>query len=218
MISLGVFSLCWSRLNSSDLLELAGYSLQQIWKDFGHYLFNYFSTPFSVSSKTPITCTLGWYCPKQPCFGFYDSRFLCLKVHWLLPQGLLFLFSWLSHLWLFSHGLQHTRLPCPPLSPGVCSNSRPLIQCCHPTSSSSVIPFSFCLPSFPASGCFPMSWLFASGGQSNGVSVSVLPMNIQDWFPLGWTGLISLLSKGLSRVFSDTTVQKHQFFGTQLSL
>ena len=79
MISLGVFPLCWSCLSSSDLLELAGYSLQQIWKDFGHYLFNYFSTPFSVSSKTSITCTLGWYCPKQPCFGFDDSRCCAYK-------------------------------------------------------------------------------------------------------------------------------------------
>ena len=91
---------------------------------------------------------------------------------------------------------------------------------CHPTISSSVIPFSSCLPSFPASGSFPMSRFFTSGGQSIGVSdsASILPMNIQDWFPLGRTGWISLQPKGLSRVFSNTTVQKHQFFGTQLSL
>ena len=115
--------------------------------------------------------------------------------------------------------LQHTRLPCP-LSPGVCSNSCPLSQWCHPTISSSVAPFSSCLQSFPASESFPMSQLFAWGGQSTGVSASasVLSMNIQDWFPLGLTGYVSLESKGLSRVFSNTTVQKHQFFGAQLSL
>ena len=118
------------------------------------------------------------------------------------------------------HGLQHTRPPCPSTTPGVYSNSCPLSWWCHPTISSSVGPFSFCLQSFPASGSFQMSQLFASGGQSTGVSAStsVLPMNIQDWFSLGWTSWISLLSKGLSRVFSNTTVQKHQFFSTQLSL
>ena len=102
---------------------------------------------------------------------------------------------------------------------GVYSNSCPLSQWCHPTISSSVVPFSFCLHSFPASGSFQMSQHFASGGQRIGVSAStsVLPVNIQDWFPLGWIGWISLQSKGLSRVFSNTTVQKHQFFGTQLS-
>ena len=100
-----------------------------------------------------------------------------------------------------------------------CSNSCPSSQWCHPTISSSVIPFSSCLHSSPASGSFHMSQLFTSGGQSIGVSdsESVLPMNIQDWFSLGWTGWISLQSKGLSRVFSNTTVQKHQFFGAQLS-
>ena len=117
------------------------------------------------------------------------------------------------------HGLQHARLPCPSSSPGACSNSCPLSQWCHPTISSSVIPFASCLQSFPASGSFPMSWLFALGGQSIGASASasVLPMNIQDWFSLGLTGWISLQSKGLSRVFSNTTVQKHQFFSTHLS-
>ena len=118
------------------------------------------------------------------------------------------------------HGLQHARPPCPSPTPGVYSNSCPLSWWCHPTISSSVVPFSSCLQSFPASGSFPMSQFFASGGQSIGVSASasVLPMNIQNWFPLGWTGWISLQSKGLSRVFSNTTVQKHQYFGTQLSL
>ena len=116
------------------------------------------------------------------------------------------------------HGLQRVRLPCPTPSPRACSNSRPLSQWCHPTVSSSVIPFSSCLQSFPASGSFPVSQLFASGGQSIGASASasVLLMNIQDWFPLGLTGLISLLSKGLFRVFSSTTVQNHYFFSTSL--
>ena len=118
------------------------------------------------------------------------------------------------------HGLQHTRPPCPSPTPRACSNSCPLSQWCHPTISSSVIPFFSCLQSLPASRSFPMSQFFASGGQSIGVSASasVLPMNIQDWFPLGWAGWISLLSKELSRVFSNTTVQKHRFFDAQLSL
>ena len=121
---------------------------------------------------------------------------------------------------LWPHGLQHTGLPCPSLVPGVCSNSCPLSQWCHPTISSSVVPFSSHLQSFPASGSFKMSQLFTSGGQSIRISASasVLPMNIQHWFPLEWTGWISLQSKGVSRVFSNTTVQKHQFFTTQLSL
>ena len=121
---------------------------------------------------------------------------------------------------LWPHGRQHARLPCPSQTPGACSNSCLSSQWCHPTILSSVSPFSSCLLSFPALGSFPMSQFFASGGQSTGAlaSASVLPMNIQDWFPLGWTDWISLLSKGLSRVFSNTTVQKHQFFGAQLSL
>ena len=104
-------------------------------------------------------------------------------------------------------------------TPGACSNSWPLSQWCHPTISSSVIPFSY-IQSFPSSGSFPMSQFFASGGPSIGASASasVLPMNFRDWSPLGWTGWISSQSKGLSRVFSNTTVQKHQFFGAQLSL
>ena len=118
------------------------------------------------------------------------------------------------------HELQLTRLPCPSLSPTVCSNSCPLRQWCHPTISSSVAPFSSCPQSSPASGSFPMSQFFASSGQSieASASASVLPMNIQDWFPLWMTGLISLLSRGLSGVFSNITVWKHQFFGTQPSL
>ena len=109
------------------------------------------------------------------------------------------------------HGLQHTRPPCPTPTPGVYPNSCPLSQWCHPTISSSVVPFSSHFQSFPASGSFPMRQFFTSGGQSIGVSASVLSMNIQDWSPLGWTGWISLQSKRLSRVFSNTTVQKHQF-------
>ena len=120
---------------------------------------------------------------------------------------------------LSPHELQHTRPPCPSPTPRVYLNSCPLSQGCHWTISSSVVPFSSYLKSFPASGSFQMNQFFASGGQSIGVSAStsVLPMNIHGWFPLGWTGWISLQSKGLSRVFSNTTVQKHQFFGTQLS-
>ena len=115
---------------------------------------------------------------------------------------------------------QHARPPCPSPTPGVHPNPCPLSRWCHPTISSSVVPFSSCPQSFPASGSFQMSQVFASSGQSIRVSAStsVLPMNIQDWFPLGWTGWISLQSKGLARVFSSTTVQKHRFFSSQLSL
>ena len=120
---------------------------------------------------------------------------------------------------LWPHELQHTRPPCPSLTPGVYSNSCPLSRWCHPAIWSSVVPFSSCSQSLPASESFPKSKLFAWGGQSIGVSAlaSVLPMNTEDWSPLEWTVWISLQSKGLSRVFSNTTVQKHQFFGTQLS-
>ena len=128
--------------------------------------------------------------------------------HWVMSES------------LQPHGLQHTRPPCPSPTPRIYSNSRPLTRWCHPAISSSVVPFSSRLQSFPASGSFQMSQFFPSGSQSIGVSdsASVPPMNIQDWFPLGWTGWISLQSKGLSRVFSSITVQKHQFFGAQLSL
>ena len=117
------------------------------------------------------------------------------------------------------HESQHARPPCPSPIPGVHSDSCPLSRWCHPAISSSVIPFSSCLQSLPSSESFPMSQLFAWSSQSIGVSASasVLPMNTQGWSPLGWTGWISLQSKGLSRLFSNTTVQKHQFFSTQLS-
>ena len=128
----------------------------------------------------------------------------------LISHVLLFVTSWIAAL-QDSLSIQ---------APGAYSNSCPLSQWCHPTISSSVIPFSSCLQSFPALGSFPMSQLFTSGGQSIGVSAStsVLPLNSQDWFPLGWTGWISLQSKGLSRAFSNTTVQKHQFFTAQFFL
>ena len=118
------------------------------------------------------------------------------------------------------HESQHARPPCPSPTPRVYSNSCPSTRWCHPAISSSVIPFSSCLQSLPVSGSFPMSQLFTSGGQSIGVSASasVLPMNTQDWSSLGWTGWIFLQSKGLSGVFSNTIVQKHQFFCAQLSL
>ena len=126
-----------------------------------------------------------------------------------------------SRVWLFvTHEPQHTRPPCPSPAPGVHPNSCPLRRWSHPTILSFVVPFSSCPQSFPTSGSFQMSQLFTSGTQSTGVSAlaSVLPMNTQDWSPLGWIGWISLQSKGLSRVFSNTTVQKHLFFGSQLSL
>ena len=135
---------------------------------------------------------------------------------WSFPL-LLFSCSVMSNS-LRPHGLKHIRLPCPSPSPGACSKSCPLSWWCYPTISSSMGPFSSCLQSVPESGSFLMSQLFTSGGWSIGVSASVLPINIQDWVSLGLTCLISLQSKGLSRVFSNTTVQKHQFFGTQPSL
>ena len=147
----------------------------------------------------------------------------------LLDKYLLFMLSYFNLSVQFSHSvmsdslwpheLHHARPPCPSPTPRVHSNPCPLSSWCHPTISSSVVPFSSCPQSFPAPGPFQMSQLFTSGGQSTGVSASasVLPMNTQDWSPLGWTGWISLQSKGLSRGFSKTTVQKHKFFGAQLS-
>ena len=153
---------------------------------------------------------------------------LCLPIHPSYNSFHGFYFHLTLSLLLFSlsvmsdslrpQGLQHTRLPCPSPSPRTCSNSGLLSQWCHSTISSSVARFSFCLQSFPASGSFPMSLLFPSGGQGIGALASVLPMNIQDWFSLGWTDWISLQSKGFSRVFSNTTAQMHQYFHTQPSL
>ena len=124
-----------------------------------------------------------------------------------------------SCLTLQPHGLQHARLLCPSPSPGACSNSCPSSWWCHPTISS-VLTVSSCLQPFPASGSFPISQFFTSGGQSIGISTlaSVLPVNVQDWYPLGWTSWISLQSKGLLRVFSNTTVQNHQFVGALTSM
>ena len=137
----------------------------------------------------------------------------------MLHMLLLFSRSVMSHS-LWPHRLQHARLPCPSTSHGACSNSCPSSWWWHPTISSSVVPFSSHLQTFPSSGSFLMSQLLVSGSQSIGASASapVLPMNIQGWFPLRLTGLISLQSKGLSRIFSNTTVRKHQFFGAQSSL
>ena len=163
------------------------------------YLFIYLCHPWFLSSVS---------------YSFLHTDFFAPSVQFSAIQSL-------SRVWLFApHGLQHARLPCPSLILGACSNSCPLSRWCHPTISSSVVLFSSCLKSFPASGSFQMSQLFASDAQVLGVSASasVLPMNIQDSFPLGWTGWVSLQSKGLSRAFSNTTVQKHQFFSTQLSL
>ena len=147
--------------------------------------------------------------------------FLCASNIQCFDLGGSVQFKSLSHVWPFAvPWTAACQLLCPSPAPGACSNSWPSSRWCHPTISSSVIPFSSCLQSFPASGSFPMSQFFASGGQSIGVSASasVLPINIQNRFPLGLTGLISLQSKGFSRVFSNTSVQKLQFFGAQPSL
>ena len=161
---------------------------------------------------------------QNPFWWVFPSTLVFNKKGWQYILLLLLLLLLLSQevmsdsLW--PHELQHARPPCPSPTPGVYPNPCPLSRWCHPVISSSVVPFSSHLQSFPAPGSFQMSQLFSSGGQSIGVSAStsVLPMNTQDWSPLGWTGWISLQSKGLSRVFSNTTVQKHQYFGTQLSL
>ena len=148
-----------------------------------------------------------------------NKQFIGFKLHTVL-SSVQFSHSVVSNS-LWPHEPQHARPPCPLPTPGVYPNPCPSSQWCHPAISSSVIPFSSCPQSFPPSGSFPMSHLFTSGGQSIGVSAStsVLPMNTQDWSPLGWTGWLSLQSKGLSRLFSNTTVvQKHQFFCAQLSL
>ena len=148
-----------------------------------------------------------------------DVNFRMVDINDIIKGSVQFSLSFMSDS-IWSHGLQHARLPYPSPTPEACSNSCPSSQWCHPTISSSAVPFSSCLQSFPASGSFPMSQFFTTGGQSIGASssASVLPVNIQGWFHLGLTGWISLLSKEFLRVFSNTIVQKHQFFGTQLSL
>ena len=153
--------------------------------------------------------------------SFFPPSLLIFLILFLLWLSWYYKVSLFSHSVLsnsvLSHWLKHARLHCPSPTPGACSNSGPSSRWCHPTISPSVLPFSFCLQSFPASGSFPMSQFFTSGDQSIGASASasVIPKKTQGWFPLGLTGLISLQSKG---VFSNTTVQKHHFFGTQLSL
>ena len=160
--------------------------------------------PYSTKSKTLVNAVL------KGQFGCCGVRVECSSVpfsHSVVSDS------------LWPHGLQHTRLPCPSPTPGAFSDSCPLSWWCYPTISSSAVPFSSCLQSFPASMSFQMSQLVTSGDQSTGVSAStsVLPMNNQDWYPLEWTDWISLQSRKLSRVSSNTTVQKHQFFRTQLS-
>ena len=153
------------------------------------------------------------------CLGHMGILSCILSCYLFFPPSVQFSHSVVSNSF-WAHGPQPTRPPCPSATPWVYSNSCPLSQWRHPTISSSFVPFSSHLQSFPASGSLQMSQFFPSGSQSIGVSAStsVLPMNIQDWFPLGWTDWISLQSKGLSRVFSNTTVPKHQFFDAQLSL
>ena len=156
------------------------------------------------------------------CLCYWICNTSSLVFHYLQPNACLtiqFSYSVVSDS-LWPHGLQYAMLPSPSPTPGVYSNSCPLSWRCHPNISSSVIPFPSHLQSFPASGSFPLSQFFLPGGQSIGASAlaSVLPMNIQDRFPLGWTGWICLQSKRFSRVFSNTTVQKHQFFSAQLHL
>ena len=173
----------------------------------------------SVALRTPCFQISGLQNCERIHFCYFKPSSMWYFVSALGNELLLFARSVMSDS-LQLHGLQHTRLACPSLSPRVCSNSYPLSLWCHSTITSSVSPFSSCPQFFPASGSFPMSQLFTSGGQSIGVSVlpSVLSMNIQDWFPLGWTGWISLQSKGLSGVFYSTVVWKHQFFSVQPSL
>ena len=170
-----------------------------------------------VKAKRPLNaCNITFTCASYVFHGWYSSK--CYRC-WKLSDSNPFSSVAQSCPIFATHGLQHARFPYPSPTPGAYSNSCLLSQWCHPTTPSSVNPFSSCLQFSPASGSFPVSQFFAAGGQSIGVSASasVLPMNIQDWFPLGLTSLISLQSKGLSRVFSNTTVQKHHFFGAQLS-
>ena len=175
-------------------------------------------------------CFLRWWCPLGPS---YPGKILQVPIYKSFSLTLLMRCSPMALTTLLSvqfsrsvvsdslrpHEPQHTRPPCPSPTPGVYPNPCPLSQWCHPAISSSVVPFSSCSQSLPASGSFPISQLFTWGGQSIGVSASasVLPMDTQDWSPLGWTGWTSLQSKGLARVFSNTIVQKHQFFGIQPS-
>ena len=181
-----------------------------------------FVTPLTAARQAPLSSTVSQGCSSscplsQWCYLTISSSAAPFSFcPWSFPVQ--FSCSVISE-HLRPHGPQQDRLPCPSPTPGACSNSCPLNQWCPPTISPSVIPFSSHLQSFPALGSCQMNQFFTSGGQCIGVSAStsVLPMNTQDWSPLGWTGWISLRSKGLSRVFSNTTLQNHQFFSAQLS-
>ena len=188
---------------------------QEYLLDFGNEEYEVF---FSGQDLAPHSLLLFWsLCPwgKNSSCSAWGPSISCLSFS---PSVFRFKFQFSPSVMfnsLWSHGLQHARPSCPSITPWACSSSNSSSQWCHPTISSSVNPFSSSLQSFPASRSFLMSQLVASGGQSTGASASalVLLMNIHDWFPLGFTGLISLLSTRLSRVFPSTTVQKHQFFG-----
>ena len=184
---------------------------------------NHFNFPllYCDTVKSKILKLSFYWAPKslQMVNAITKLKYICSwKKSYHKPSSVQFSCSVMSDS-LWPHEPQHTRPPCPSPTPGVYPNLCPLSRWCHLTISSSVVPFSSCLPSFSASGSFQMSQLFTSGGQNIGVSAatSVLPMNTQDWFPLGWTDWISLQFKGLSRVFSNTTAQKQQFLGAQLS-
>ena len=177
-------------------------------------------------ARLPCPSPTVWACDVRACVSVYCTKcvgqlIVIFHLASVLPMTLEVQFSSVAQscLTLQPHGLQHPRLPCPSPTSGAYSNSCASSRWCHPTISSSVVPFSSCPQSFPASGSFQMNQFFALGGQSIGVSASasVLPMNIQHWFPLGWTGWIPVQSKGPSRVFSNTTLQKHQFLVAQLS-
>ena len=172
----------------------------------------------SLSSIFPIDFLSGWFIHSSE-WSFEVTYFMLLSISPFQVCSVQSSHSVVSDSWQ-PHGLQNARPPCPSPTHGVYPNSCPLSQWCHPTISTSIVPFSSRLQSFPASGSFQMSQFFSAGGQSIGISASttVLPTNTQDWSPLQWTGWISLQSKGLSRVFSNTTDQKHQFFSAQLSL
>ena len=171
-----------------------------------------------VNSTHPFGFGLSVISEGKPSLGFLKLSYFH-KIYTRVYLMVVVIVQSLSHVWLFATPwLQHVRPPCPSVSPRVCSNPCPLSRCCHSAILSFVVPFSSCLQSFSASGSLLISWNFTSDGQSIGASASVLSMNIQDWIPLGLSVLISLQSKGLSSVFSNTTVQNYQFFSPQPSL
>ena len=196
---------CSPSFSQQELAILKIYPMTRI------YMCVRFPLPFGIWSYPSHT---------SKCYPYFLTQFefFCIKEITYISSSVQFSHSVVSDS-LRPHESQHARPPCPSPTPGVHSNSGASGRWCHPAISSSVIPFSSCPQSIPASGSFPMSQFFAWGGQSIGVSAStsVLPKNTGDWSPLEWTGWISLQSKGLSRVFSNTTVQKHQFFSAQPS-